>query len=59
MKGNLKYDGILRAIELNRGHIDIYKNSVMFHDDEAEECWEYDWKDLYELTKGDYDFIKD
>lgn len=40
-----------RTIELNGAHIDIYKNSVIFHDHEKEECWEYEWKELYRLTE--------
>jgi len=51
MKGNVRFDGLERTIELNGGHIDIYKNSVIFHDDEKEECWEYEWKDLYRFTQ--------
>jgi hypothetical protein len=51
-------DEIPRTIEFNGGHIDIYKNSVIFHDDVREESWEYDWKELYKLTDTDYQIWK-
>ena len=59
MKGNPRFDGLIRTIELNKAHIDIYKDSVIFHDDETDESWEHDWKDLWGMTKVDYEFVSD
>lgn len=47
---------ILYTVELNGAHIDVYQNSIVFHDDIKDESWEYEWKDLYRLT--DFDCLK-
>lgn len=49
----MKDPDLLHTVELNGGHIDVYKNSVVFHDEATEKCWEYEWKDLYRLTEED------
>lgn len=41
---------LLHVAELNGGHVDVYKNSVIFHNDLAETCIEYEWKDLYRMV---------
>ena len=47
------YEGLIKTIEVNGGHIDVYKNSLIFYDDATEKNWEYEWKDLYRITKED------
>ncbi len=56
-KKNMIEKGIIFTVELNRGHIDIYKNSVIFTDHNKDRkidgIWEYEWKDLFRLTEKD------
>ena len=46
-------EDLLQTVELNGARIEVYKNSVVFYDTETEECWEYEWKDLFRLTDRD------
>ena len=51
----MKYDGLLHTVELRGAHIDLYKDSAIFHDDETKESWEFMWKEIFRLTKEDHE----
>lgn len=42
---------ILKHVELNGAHIEVYPNSVLFFDHQTEDCWEFDWKELFRMTE--------
>lgn len=49
------YKDIPHCILLNGASIEIYKDSLIFNDDEREEIiGELEWKDIYRLAKEEF-----
>lgn len=46
----MKDTHLLQTVELDSGRIEVYKGSIIFYNYKAEEEWEYNWEELYELT---------
>ena len=46
----MKDKDLLKTVELNSAHIDLFENSVIFHDDQREECWEYTYPELFRMA---------